>query len=710
MNAARRLLKEHGGSRTGLFQPPFRVVLRMTSLSRLKGSSMLLSPKQGRLSAVVTSSKCMRMVVLGLLVGISSFRPSEVSAQGSTDAPQVIDAPRVILGSVPFSLDLQGAAGAPVEYEVRDAQGTVLGSGSVGVGGTATVSGLVVSGRNGLPLTVRLGQVTEEVSRPFAPGWFSLAPPVITILLGLVFKEVITALLAGVWLGALAVAGYNPLSALWRTIDLYAVPAVADTDGGHTQILVFSLLLGGLVGIVSRNGGTQGIVDAVSPFASTSRRGKVATWVAGMAIFFDDYANTLIVGNTMRPITDRLKISREKLAYIVDSTAAPVAALVPISTWVGYEISLIADGMAVAAQQPGTDPALVAALTSISPLAVFISTIPYRFYVLLALAFVLITSLMDRDFGPMAKAERRAASGGGGHRPGAQLAVDTTDPHMTPPDGVTPRWYNAAGPIITVILVVLGGLYTSGRASAGADASLIDIFGAADPFVTLLWGSMAGCIVGIVLSVAQRILTVQESLNAWVAGMKAMLLAMVILTLAWSLGQVTEDLGTAQYVAQVMNDAVPLEVIPVLVFLTSAAMAFATGTSWATMAIMIPLVIPLTVTLGGAEGFGAGGEYSILLGAISSALAGAIFGDHCSPISDTTVLSSTAAACDHVDHVRTQLPYAVVVALLAMVVGDVGTALGLPVWVALFGSVAILAGGLKLFGTSPREESGAQIS
>jgi len=178
-----------------------------------------------------------------------------------------------------------------------------------------------------------------------------------------------------------------------------------------------------------------------------------------------------------------------------------------------------------------------------------------------------------------------------------------------------------------------------------------------------------------------------------------MFLAMVILTLAWSLGQVTEDLGTAQYLAQILSDALPLQVIPVLVFVTSAAMAFATGTSWATMAIMLPLVIPLTVTLGGAEGFGVAGEYSILLGAISSVLAGAIFGDHCSPISDTTVLSSTAAACDHLDHVRTQMPYALVVALLAMVVGDVGTALGLPVWMALLGSIAILAGGLRLFGT-----------
>ena len=666
---------------------------------------MLLSSELAPLLGAVSVSRCMRTVVLGLLVGFSTLCPSGVAgpfgvaAQESSDLPQVVNAPKVFLGGVPFSLELQGATASAVEYEVRDAQGTVLGSGSVDAGATITVGNLVVSGRSSLPLTVRFGQVSEEVSRPFAPGWFSLAPPVVAILLALLFKEVITALLAGVWLGALAVAGYNPLSAAWRTIDLYAVPAIGDMEGGHTQILVFSLLLGGLVGIVSRNGGTQGIVDAVSPYASTRRRGKIATWIAGLAIFFDDYANTLIVGNTMRPITDRLKISREKLAYIVDSTAAPVAAMVPISTWVGYEISLIADGMSIAAQQPGTDPALAATLTSISPFAVFLSTIPYLFYPLLALAFVFLTSVMNRDFGPMAKAERRAAAGHGVHGAEAQLAVATAEAHLTPPEGVVPRWYNAALPIITVILVVLGGLYTSGLDSAGAEASLMDIFGAADPFAPLLWGSAAGCIVGIGLSVVQRILTMQESLEAWLGGMKAMFLAMVILTLAWSLGQVTEDLGTAQYLAQILSDALPLQVIPVLVFVTSAAMAFATGTSWATMAIMLPLVIPLTVTLGGAEGFGVAGEYSILLGAISSVLAGAIFGDHCSPISDTTVLSSTAAACDHLDHVRTQLPYALAVALLAMVAGDLATAFGLPVWMALLGAIAILAGGLRLFGT-----------
>ena len=636
------------------------------------------------------SSPCAHLFLC--LATLTSILPVRVSTQ------EVTDAPKVILAGVPFTLDVASSSEVPLPYQVLGPQGELLASGMVNPGEIVRVTELVVSTRNGLPLTVSVGEISEEVIRPFAPGWFSLTPPLLAIVLALFFREVITALLAGVWLGALAISGYNPLSALWRTIDTYVVPTLGDVEGGHTQIVVFSLLLGGLVGVVAKNGGTQGIVDAVSPFASTSRRGKITTWLAGLAIFFDDYANTLIVGNTMRPITDRLKISREKLAYVVDSTAAPVAAIVPISTWVGYEISLIGDGMRTAAQQPGTDPELLQILESLSPFAVFISTIPYLFYPLLALALVFLTSVMGRDFGPMAIAEQRAFLGQGLYRPDAQLPVDTTDSHLRPADGIVPRWYNAALPIIAVIVVVLCGLYTTGRASTEAGASLMDVFGAADTFATLLWGSMAGCITAFLLSVGQRILTIKQSLDAWVGGMKAMFMAMIILTLAWSLGQVTSDLGTAQYLAQLLGGALPLEAIPVSVFLTAALMAFATGTSWATMAILIPIVIPLSVTLGGGVGFGISGEYSITLGAISSVLAGAIFGDHCSPISDTTVLSSTAAACDHLDHVKTQLPYAFLVAILGMVLGDLGTALGLSVWVALLLGIAILWLFLKLIG------------
>ena len=607
----------------------------------------------------------------------------------------------MILASVPFSVTVNGGPDYSALVEIYDAGGALLASGPVAAGQAREFRNISIASRNALPLQVRAGAVVHEISRPFAPGWFSILPPLIAIVLALIFKEVITALLAGIWLGALAVAGYNPLQATWRLIDQYVVPALGDTDGGHTQIVVFSLMLGGMVGIISRNGGTRGVVKAVAPLARNRRRGKVATALAGLAIFFDDYANTLVVGNTMRPITDRLRISREKLAYLVDSTAAPVAALVPVSTWVGYEVSLIGGGLGAAAgEATGADAAFLGGL---SPYTVFLETIPYLFYPLLALAFVFLTSAMNRDFGPMARAEARAAAGGGLLRPGSRPAAEISESFVNSKEGAPQRWWNAGLPVAAVVLVVLGGLYTSGRAAVGAEASLRDVFGAADPFMTLLWGSLSGCLVAALLSLSQKVLDVKECVDAWLGGVKAMMIAMVILTLAWSLGAVTQDVGTAAYVSQLLGGNLPLFLLPAVVFITSGAMAFATGTSWTTMAILIPLVIPLTVSLAGGTGFADGSVYGILLATTSSVLAGAIWGDHCSPISDTTVLSSTAAACDHVDHVRTQLPYAVLVGGVGLLLGSVGTALGLPTWLALVLGVAVLALCLRTFGTAVDE-------
>ena len=632
----------------------------------------------------------MRFFRLAALVLLASL-PAGIGAQ------ELSDPPSVILSGLPFQVTVLGGTESAALYEIRTATGTLLANGSVEAHGSATATGMEITSGDALPLQVTIGDTTHELDATLTPPWFSLLPPILAIALALIFREVITALFAGVWLGALAVAGFNPVVGTWRLIDQFVVPGLANTDDGHMQVVVFSLLLGGMVGIIARNGGTMGIVKAVTPFTRNARRGKLATAAAGLAIFFDDYANTLIVGNTMRPITDRLKISREKLAYLVDSTAAPVAAVVPISTWVGYEISLIADGLRIAAEQ---NPEGADVLLAANPFAIFIQTIPFLFYPLLAVVFVLLTSAMNRDFGPMATAERRAATEGHLFRPGAVLATDTSSHLMEAKDGVRQVWWNAGIPVATVILVVLVGLYTTGSAGVGADASLMDIFGAADPFATLLWGSLAGCLVAILLSLGQKALTIQECIDAWLAGMKGMMIAMIILTLAWSLGAVTEEIGTAQYLSQLLSDRVALELIPVIVFITSAAMAFATGTSWGTMAIMLPLVIPLTVALGGAATYPGGEQVGILLGATGSVLAGAIFGDHCSPISDTTILSSTASACDHMDHVRTQLPYALLVAVVGMVLGSIGTAYGLPAWVALGGGTLVLFGFLRVRGVS----------
>lgn len=510
---------------------------------------------------------------------------------------------------------------------------------------------------------------------PVDPGWLSLLPPLVAIALALLTREVILSLFAGIWLAALLLVGFNPVTATTMSLDTFILEPLADTD--HIAIVLFSLMLGGMVGVVTRSGGAQGIVEVLRPYATSRRRGQFFTWLSGLMIFFDDYANTLIRGNTMRPMTDELRISREKLAYIVDSVAAPIAVIAPISTWVGFEISRIGDSLAATAAQT-TDPALQAQLAAgaANPFNVFLHSIPYLFYPIFAMTLVLMIVITGREFGPMHKAESRAASGGGVHRPGAQLAADV-DSALAGADADVPRrWYNALIPILVVVIVALIALYTTGRAALEDAAPTIrNIIGEADPFRSLLWASFAGGLAAGILAVAQRILTVKEALDAWVAGMRSMLLAMVILVLAWGLGAATGELGTGPYLAALLGDSLPLWALPALTFIIAAATAFATGTSWGTMAILFPVVVPLAVAMGAGVGFAGGDDYSILLGAISSIMAGAVFGDHASPISDTTVISSMASACDHIDHVRTQLPYALLAAAVALLVGDLPTAL-----------------------------------
>jgi Na+/H+ antiporter NhaC len=507
------------------------------------------------------------------------------------------------------------------------------------------------------------------------PGWLSLLPPLVAIAFALMTREVIISLFAGIWLGALFIVGYNPIGATMMSLETFILEPLTDRD--HVAIVLFSLMLGGMVGVVARSGGAQGVVKALRPWATSRRRGQIVTWVSGLIIFFDDYANTLIRGNTMRPMTDDLRISREKLAYIVDSVAAPIAVLAPISTWVGFEISRIQDSLETTAAQV-VDPALQAELLAgaANPFNVFLHSIPYLFYPIFAMMLVLMIALTGREFGPMRKAELRALSGGGLYRPGATLAADVDSALGEAGEDVPHRWYNAIIPIATVVLVALAALWHTGAQDlAGQQYGIREVVAAADPFNSLLWASFAGGVMAMVLAVAQRILSVKDALGAWVGGMRAMLMAVVILVLAWGLGATTGALGTGPYLAALLGEALPLWSLPVLVFIVAAATAFATGTSWGTMAILFPVVVPLAVAMGAGVGFAGGEDYSILLGAISSIMAGAVFGDHASPISDTTVISSMASACDHIDHVRTQLPYALLAAGVAMLVGDLPTAL-----------------------------------
>ncbi len=517
-------------------------------------------------------------------------------------------------------------------------------------------------------------------------GWLSLIPPILAIVLAIALRQVIPALLAGIWLGAWIFYG-DPFVGFLRTLDTYLVGAL--TDRNHIAIILFSALLGGMVGVVSRSGGTRGLVDALSPYATNTRRGQVITWLLGLLIFFDDYANSLVVGNTMRPVTDRLLISREKLAYIVDSTAAPVASVALISTWIGFQVSLIGD-------------ALVQTGSTVNPYGIFLQSIPYFFYPILALGFVLMVSASGRDFGPMLHAERRAAGG----RVLGDNAVPLSNfdhPDLQPLEGKPRRWINAIAPVAVVVIVTVAAQWLTGRAAAGTGgaaglAGFADVFSEGDPFKALLYGAFCGCVLAIVLASAQRILKISQAMLALVEGMRTMLLAFIILTLAWAIGKVCVDVGTANYLVSVLEGTLDPRLLPALVFLLAAGISFSTGSSWSTMTILVPLAVPSAFTLAAAAGLDAGTVHRILLGAVSAVLAGAIFGDHCSPISDTTILSSMASACDHVDHVKTQLPYALAVAVIATLVGSLPSGYGFPTWASIPIGLALLWGLLRLWG------------
>lgn len=536
------------------------------------------------------------------------------------------------------------------------------------------------------------GLAAEAAAPPAAAGsWISVTPPALAIVLALAFRQVIPALFLGVWLGAWAVNGFT-LPGLWTglldSFQVHLLDAFADAD--HAAIILFSLMIGGMVGIISRNGGMQGVVRLIAAWADDARRACLATAAMGIAVFFDDYANTLVVGNTMRPVTDSMNVSRAKLAYLVDSTAAPVACLFLVTTWIGYEVGLIGDAMSYI-------PDLNA-----EAYLVFLSTIPYSFYPILAIVFVFMIAYTGRDFGPMRAAEARAAE----HGPEAGAAMSSAMAADCEPieavEGKPQRAVNAVVPLLVLVGSVIGGLYVTGSAAVEVEQpSARDIIGAADSYKALMWGSLLGMTTAVFLTLLQRVMGLEEVVGAWYKGMRSMIYAMIILLLAWSLGGITETLKTADFLVNALGERLPVGLLPFLIFVLAAATAFATGSSWGSMGILLPLAVPLTWAIMKAGGHSGPGDMHLLYSSIASVLAGSVWGDHCSPISDTTILSSMASGCDHIEHVRTQLPYALLVGLVALGAGSIPVAYGLPWWLGLALGTALLYLALRLLHRRP---------
>jgi Na+/H+ antiporter NhaC len=510
------------------------------------------------------------------------------------------------------------------------------------------------------------------------PGWLSILPPLLAIALALVLRQALVALLAGVWIGALLVHGYDPLAALLRTFDTHLPATVANTDSA--SVILFTMALGGMVGIISASGGTRALVDAIAARARSRRAGMLTTWGSGLIVFFDDYANCLLVGNTVRPFTDRLRISREKLAYLVDSTAAPIATIAIISTWVGYQVGLFDK-----VDELGGDG-----------YRHFLRLIPYSFYPLFTLAFVFLVAWTVRDFGPMLRAERRALHEGHLVRPGGQPLMDPELTRMAEeaaPAGRPRHWATAVTPVAAVVAIVVIGLYVSGRQSPDtpAGAGLREVIGNANSYAVLLWASFGGGLVAAAAALVRGSLRAGEVVEAWVAGVKAMVMAVLVLVLAWALGTMCKDhLLTGEWVASTI--APSARVLPLVTFGISGVIALATGSSFSTMAIVIPIAAPLAWTLtGGGSELSAEAIESIRYGTLAAVLSGAVFGDHVSPISDTTIMSSMACAADHVDHVRTQAPYALVCAGVAGLVGFLPAGWGVSPLLTVPLGLAILA-------------------
>lgn len=520
-------------------------------------------------------------------------------------------------------------------------------------------------------------------------GAWSLVPPLISIVLAIATRRVLPSLLTGVAAGALILARGNVLQAVPELLETHLWENLKEPD--HLRIFAFTMLMGAMVSVIHATGGMRGLVQSLSPWARGRRGGQLISWLLGLIIFFDDYANCLLLGNTLRPLTDRLRISREKLSFLVDSTAAPVSGLAIVSTWVATEIGLIETGYRQVLPEGA----------AIDGMGVFIATIPYRFYVLYMLTWIPFLALLDRDFGPMLEAERAAARGTSRVRhpeavgEGPDVAV-----------GPARHWGFAVLPVLVMIGVTSWLLIVSGARELKADPwewqRWFVFFSKGNSYVALVYASLAGLGSVALLSRLSGALSWDEIRGAAFRGASHVLPALAILWLAWCLSAITKEphLATGKYLAEWLGDGLSPRLVPTVVFVVSAVISFATGTSWGTMGIMMPIVIELTYKLlATAAGGGAVDPHDpILIASIGSVLAGSIFGDHCSPISDTTVLSSQSSSCDHVAHVWTQLPYALLVAVVSILGGTLPIALGVSVYVVLPVGLAVLVVSLWLVG------------
>ena len=456
--------------------------------------------------------------------------------------------------------------------------------------------------------------------------FWALLPPIVAIVLALITKETYSSLFLGIVVGALFVGGFNPVDSLNSMLNDGFIGAIA--DGWNAGIFMFLVLLGIMVALINSAGGSASFGRWAVRHVHSRAGAIIATVILGVLIFVDDYFNCLTVGSVMRPVTDSHKISRAKLAYIIDATAAPICMIAPVSSWAA----------AVSATAQDLD-------TGVSGIQLFIQAIPYNFYSLLTIVFVIAITVMGFDYGPMAKAEFKALQG--------ELGSLGNDDE-TSVEGAS-IWDMLLPVIVLIVFCVIGMMYVGGFWDG---ASLIDSFADTDASVGLPWGCIIALLVTFVYLLCRRVITFRDATACITKGFVAMVPALLILTFALTLKNMTGLLGADVYVAGLVKGAADnlFSMLPAIIFLVAVGLAFATGTSWGTFGILIPIVLPVFAD-----------APDLLMIGISACLAGAVCGDHCSPISDTTIMASAGANCNHIEHVSTQLPYALTVAAVCFV-------------------------------------------
>jgi len=496
-------------------------------------------------------------------------------------------------------------------------------------------------------------------------GILALLPPLLAIVMAIITKQVLLSLFVGVWIGATMAAGWNPIIGLIDSFRVYIFNSLGDS--WNASVLIMLMFVGAFAAMLERGGGAHAFAHALSGKITTRKQGQVITWLGGLAVFFSDSSNPVIVGPIFRPITDALKISREKLAYIVDSTSAAVPAILPITAWGAFLIGLITVEFQAAAYP-------------VEPFVAFVRSMPFMFYIIGAILLVLIIALINKDYGPMKKAEQRAYLEG-------KLIGDNARPireeiTIEVPEGSRPTIWNMVIPLILLIVLIFGMfLWTGGFPKKG----FIEAIGSGSSIISLTMAFFIASIVAGYLAVRAKVFDFSGVMDAWVGGIRQMLEAILILILAWAIGSAASTVGTSAYIVSITENFLTPTMMYVAIFIAASLTAFSTGTSWGTFAIFMPISIPLALAIGAP-----------VYPAIAAVTCGGVFGDHCSPISDTTVLSSIGATCDHIDHVKTQLPYALT-AGAAAIVGFIIAGITGNAAISLIITLVVLAGLVLLF-------------